>query len=119
MTVVRLIEMKNEMTETRMTMNEGGEMSELHLEILAIQTGQLAQKERELRFIAANVDRLIEAMYEKAAQSRIGYAERDPYRLWRGDSICFDLRATGHKDLIFHTVEREVANGHPVRGGEA
>ena len=107
--------MKNEMTETRMTTNEGGELSEMHEKILAIQEAQLVRKERELRFIAANVDRLVEAMWLKAEDSREGYENRDAYDLWRGQKISFDLRATNHQDKIYHIVEREVAEN----GGEA
>ena len=84
-------------------------MSEMHLKILAIQKGQLADKEKELRFIAANVDRLVEAMYERAEKSRVDYANHDPYMLWRGNSIDFDLRRTNRPDSVYHKVEQEVA----------
>ena len=94
---------------TEMPNDEGGELSEIHQEILAIQTRQLAQKARELRFIATHVEKLISAMYEKAEESRIGYAERDAYNLWRGSNIDFSMKATNHPNEVFHTVEKEVA----------
>jgi len=85
------------------------EMTRKHLEILEIQKRQLANKERELRFIAANVDRLVEAMYERAEESRVDYDNRDAYTLWRGSSIDFDLKATNHFNSVYHNVEQEVA----------
>ena len=95
-------------TKTETKTNETT-LSEKHLEILEIQKRQLAAKERELRFIAANVDRLVEAMYERAEESRVGYAIRGAYSLWRGGRIDFDLKPTGHYDSIYHNVEQEVA----------
>ena len=98
--------MNREITETK---TDETTMSEMHLQILEIQKMQLAGKERELRFIAANVDRLVEAMYERAEESRVDYANCDAYDLWRGNNIDFDLRATNHPNSVYHKVEREVA----------
>ena len=106
------------MNEEKMSNNEGGELSEKHQQILAIQTSQLAQKARELRFIATHVEKLIEAMYEKADESLIGYAERDAYSLWRGSSIDFAMRATNNRNEIFHIVEEQVAEEINVYTGQ-
>ena len=79
-----------------------------HLEILEIQKMQLARKEQELRFIAANVDRLHEPMYERAEESKVGYANRSHLDLWRGNSIDFDMKSTGHSDSVYEMVMKEM-----------
>ena len=79
-----------------------------HLEILKIQKYQLGSKEEELRFIAANVDRLVEAMYERAEESKVGYANRHHLDLWRGNSIDFDMKKTGHPDSVYEIVMKEM-----------
>jgi hypothetical protein len=80
-----------------------------HAEILEIQIKQLAEKEAELRFIAENVDRLIEAMYEKAEESRVDYSHRDAYDLWRGQSIDYSMRHTNNTNELYYKVQQEVA----------
>ena len=80
-----------------------------HEEIGEIQIRQLAEKEAELRFIAENVDRLIEAMYEKAEESRVGYYGRDAYDLWRGQSIDYSMRHTNNTNELYYKVQQEVA----------
>ena len=98
--------MNRKITETK---TDETTLTANHLEILAIQKGQLARKEQELRFIAANVDRLVEAMYERAEESKVGYANRNHLDLWRGNSIDFDMRNTGNRDTVYGIVMKEVA----------
>ncbi|MCW4027495.1 MAG: hypothetical protein NWE76_08440 [Candidatus Bathyarchaeota archaeon] len=67
-------------------------LSEKHWEIMGIQTAQLRAKAEELRFIAKHCDRMIELMFEKAEESRIGYAEKNAYNLWRGSDIDYYIK---------------------------
>ena len=85
-------------------------LSEKHWDIMGVQTAQLKAKAKELRFIAKHCDRIIELMYEKAEESRIGYAERDAYDLWRGHNIDSYVRYTNWPASIsaYHTVQEEV-----------
>ena len=87
-------------------------LSETHWEILGIQNSQLRSKAKELRFIAKNVERIIELMYQRAEESREGYAERDAYNLWRGHSIdTYVMRTNWDADLsAYHTAEKEASN---------
>ena len=98
--------MNREITETK---TDETTLSAKHLEILEIQKEQLASKEEELRFIAANVDRLVEAMSERAEESRVDYANRRYLDLWRGNSLDFDMSKTGHYDSVYEMVVKEVA----------
>tara|TARA_R100000388_G_scaffold72066_1_gene52208 strand:- start:879 stop:1160 length:282 start_codon:yes stop_codon:yes gene_type:complete len=93
-------------------MSDTKTLSEKHWEILGIQNAQLRSKAKELRFIAKNAERIIELMYQRAEESRDGYAERDAYNLWRGHSIdTYVMRTNWDPDLsAYHTVEQEVSN---------
>ena len=93
-------------------MSETKSLSEKHWEILGIQNNQLKVKAKELRFIAKNAERIIELMYLKAEESRVGYAEKDPYSLWRGQSLDSYVMKTnwGPGESAYHKVEQEVSN---------
>lgn len=93
-------------------MTDRKKLSQRHWEILGIQNHQLKLKARELRFIAKNAERIIELMYLKAEESREGYAERDPYNLWRGGDIDQYVMKTNWSPEIsaYHKVEQEVSN---------
>ena len=85
-------------------------LSEKHWEIMGIQTAQLRAKAKELRFIAKHCDRMIELMFEKAEESRIGYAEKDAYNLWRGNDIDSYMKHTNWPASMsaYTTVQEEV-----------
>ena len=76
-------------------------------DIRKIQNDQLIAKEKELRFIAENVEALIETMWLKGKESRIGHDDRDAYDLWRGSNIDFDLRRTNCRGTVYHIVEAQ------------
>ena len=85
-------------------------LSEKHWEIMGVQTAQLRAKARELRFIAKHCERMIELMFEKAEQARIGYAEKDAYNLWRGNDIDSYMKHTNWPASMsaYTTVQEEV-----------
>ena len=85
-------------------------LSKRHWQIMAIQNDQLSHKANELRFIAEHCERIIELMYEKAEESRDGYAQRDAYDLWRGHDIDSYVRHTNWPASMsaYHTVKEEV-----------
>ena len=85
-------------------------LSEKHWEIMGIQTAQLRAKAKELRFIAKHCERMIELMFEKAEESRIGYAEEDAYNLWRGTDIdhYISSQQSERRSSYYTTVQEEV-----------
>ena len=89
-------------------MGINGAWSKKHLEIRDIQEGQIRRKERELRFVAENVDRIIEMLWEKRDESLVGYEDRDALSLWRGQSIDYDTQHTNNPDTIYHRLQKEV-----------
>ncbi len=106
--------MSDNNSETSTTTNEENQevkLSEKHWEIMKIQNQQLHAKAKELRFIANNVERIIELMFVKGEESRVGYAEQDPYNLWRGNNIDSYVSRTNWlpSQSAYHTVESEVA----------
>ena len=99
--------MHREATTENLTENVP-KLSESHWEIMGIQNRQLASKAKELRFIANNVEMLISAMYKKAEDSRIGYADRNHLTLWRGSDIDYSMRSTNNSGCVFHIVQEQV-----------
>ena len=97
-------------TETTAQPENAPRLSEKHWEIMGIQTAQLRAKAKELRFIAKHCERMIELMFEKAEDSRIDYAEKDAYSLWRGQDIDSYMRCTNWPASMsaYHAVQEEV-----------
>lgn len=81
-------------------------LSARHLEIRDIQEGQIRCKEKELRFIAKNLEAMIDMLWEKRALSLVGYEDRDALSLWRGQSIDYDTKHTNNPTTIYHRLEQ-------------
>lgn len=81
-------------------------------EIAEIQFKQVLAKQRELMFIAENVDLFIEELWRKRTETVNEYLDAEyrygVYDLWRGNSIDFDFRDTGNSDTIYAKVQEKL-----------
>ncbi len=80
--------------------------------IAEIQFKQVLAKQKELLFIAQNVDLFIEELWRKRMDTVSEYlthsSKVDIYDLWRGNSIDFDFRDTGNSDTIYAKVQQKL-----------
>tara|TARA_R100001463_G_scaffold5694_2_gene19199 strand:+ start:4392 stop:4691 length:300 start_codon:yes stop_codon:yes gene_type:complete len=81
-------------------------------EIAEIQFKQVLAKQKELLFIAENVDLFIEELWRKRMETVNEYLDSEyrygVYDLWRGNSMDFDFRDTGNSDTIYAKVQQRV-----------
>lgn len=81
-------------------------------EIAEIQFKQVLAKQKELLFIAENVDLFIEELWRKRGETVNEYLDNENrygiYDLWRGNSIDFDFRDTGNSDTIYAKVQQKL-----------
>ena len=81
-------------------------------EIKDIQFKQILDKQKELLFVAENIDLFIQELWKKREESLVDYfdSKTDVYELWRGNSIDFDFRDTGNSDTIYARVKKQVGS---------
>ena len=79
--------------------------------IAEIQFKQVLAKQKELMFIAENIDLFIEELWRKRSETVNEYLNNkkiDVYDLWRLNSIDFDFRDTGNSDTIYAKVQQKL-----------
>ena len=79
--------------------------------IAEIQFKQVLAKQRELMFIAENIDLFIEELWRKRSETLNEYLNNekiDVYNLWRGNNINFDFRDTRTSDTIYAKVQQKL-----------
>tara|TARA_R110001592_G_scaffold37564_2_gene125170 strand:- start:293 stop:586 length:294 start_codon:yes stop_codon:yes gene_type:complete len=79
-------------------------------EIKDIQFKQILDKQKELLFVAENVDLFIQELWKKREESLVDYfdSKTDVYELWRGNNIDFEFRDTGNSDTIYARVQKKL-----------
>lgn len=79
--------------------------------LLEIQFKQVLAKQKELMFIAENIDLFIEELWKKREETVKEYLDDNKkigvYDLWRGNSMDFDFRDTGNSNTIYSKVQQK------------
>lgn len=94
-----------------MTITTSANNNEEKGKIAEIQFRQVLAKQKELMFIAENIDLFIEELWRKRSETVNEYLDNkkiDVYDLWRGNSMDFDFRDTGNSDTIYAKVQQKL-----------